>query len=95
MWIIRTILAGGIRTLHTRTAQFENSLDPRYPYMAAGGTAAEHNDAYSSNVSPLSGAGSGSVSITATPMGATWKWPMRGSRVLSGAKPGGFLTGRP
>jgi hypothetical protein len=37
--------------------------------MAAGGTAAEHNDAYSSNVSPLSGPGSGSVNITMTPMG--------------------------
>jgi hypothetical protein len=48
----------------------EHSLGPENPWMAAGGAAAEHNDAYSSNVSPRPGPGGSAVRVSVTRLGA-------------------------
>ena len=53
------------------TSKMVRSLQPDNPWMAAGGASSEH-DAYSSNVSPQSGPGSGAIRITVTTMGAIW-----------------------
>jgi hypothetical protein len=34
------------------TTEMARSMQPNNPWMAAGGASSEHNDAYSSNVSP-------------------------------------------
>src|SRR5262245_26462199 len=44
--------------------------DRKTPFMAAGGAAAEHNDSYSSDLSPLIGPGNGPVSISVTTSGS-------------------------
>jgi hypothetical protein len=49
--------------------QLTRTLGPPNPFMAVGGAAAEHNDSYSSDVSPQSGPGS-NVVIKVTPTGA-------------------------
>lgn len=51
-------------------AQSAGELGPQNPYMAAGGAAAEHNDSYSSDVSPRFGPGRGAVRITVVKEGA-------------------------
>jgi hypothetical protein len=53
-----------------RTLEMLRSMEPNNPWMAAGGASSEHNDAYSSNVSPQPGPGSGPIRITVTKMGA-------------------------
>ena len=44
-------------------SQLAHSLDPPNPFMARGWAAAEHDDSYSSDVSPMAGPGSGPVNI--------------------------------
>lgn len=54
---------------HAPPSSLAHSLEPQNPYMAAGGAAAEHNDSYSSDVSPLAGPG-GSLKISVTKSGS-------------------------
>jgi hypothetical protein len=42
---------------------YVSSLLPDNPYMAIGGASAQHNDSYSSDVTPLAGPGSGAASV--------------------------------
>jgi hypothetical protein len=52
------------------TSEIVRSMRPDNPWMATGGASSEHNDAYSSNVSPQSGPSNGPIRTTITPMGA-------------------------
>jgi hypothetical protein len=66
-------------------SHLERSLQPENPFMAGGGLAAQHNDSYSSDVSPLAGPGSGAVNITVTKSGSLCPTlvPDRGGRVFA------------
>jgi hypothetical protein len=46
------------------------SLKPDNPYMATGGASAQHNDSYSSDVTPLAGPGSGAGNVKVVNLGA-------------------------
>ena len=40
---------------HASSTELAHSLGPQNPWLADGGAATEHNDAFSSNVTPLGG----------------------------------------
>ena len=66
-------------------SRLQRSLQPENPFMATGGLAAQHNDSYSSDVSPQVGPGGGPVNITVTKSGSLCPTllPDRGGRVLA------------
>jgi hypothetical protein len=49
---------------------YASSLKPDNPYMARGGASAQHNDSYSSDVTPLAGPGSGAAGVRVANLGA-------------------------
>jgi hypothetical protein len=91
-WLIGVVLSlhiGGLAQLSAQTKgpiktlpslQVEERFGPKNPYMASGGAAAEHDDPYSSDVSPLPGPGIGPVDITMTKLGAICPTVVLGSR---------------